>query len=198
MSKKSPKPTPHHHGNLRAALVDAGLDLLAADGLSGLTLRACAARAGVSHAAPAHHFAGLPGLLTAIAARGHAIFTATMIQDRDKTGPDPRAALIGICEGYLRFARENPALFALMFNQPFGKVDDPDFTASAGASYVVLAEACAPFRPVSDASNSTEVMIWSLVHGLASLLQAGHLGPPKHLMVPPEIADILPDLVLKG
>ena len=63
---------------LRVALVDAGLALLAIEGLAGLTLRACAARAGVSHAAPAHHFAGLPGLLTAIAARGFGIFTDTI------------------------------------------------------------------------------------------------------------------------
>jgi AcrR family transcriptional regulator len=61
---------PHHHGNLREALINAGLLLLKEDGLDGLTLRRAAARAGVSHAAPAHHFSGKQGLVAAIAARG--------------------------------------------------------------------------------------------------------------------------------
>lgn len=154
-------------------------------------------RAGVSHAAPAHHFAGLPGLMTAIAARGFSIFTDTMIQDRAKAGLEPHAALLGICHGYLRFARENPALFTLMFNRTYGMVDDPDFSDNSGASYAVLAEACAPFRPVSDAPKSTEVMIWSLVHGLACLLQGNQFGPSEQSTALPGIEDILPDLVLK-
>jgi AcrR family transcriptional regulator len=186
-----------HHGNLRVALVDAGLELLARDGIPGLTLRACAARTGVSHAAPAHHFDGLPGLLTAIAARGHSIFTETMVQDRNAAGREPRAALIGICRGYLRFARENPALFTLMFNHSFNKTSDPDFTANSGDSYAVLAKACAPFQPVSDVSDSTEAMIWSLVHGLACLLLGNGLASSTSHQTRPDITDILPVLALK-
>ncbi len=64
----NPPEKPHHHGNLREALIVAGIEILKEGGLPALTLRACAARAGVSHAAPAHHFDGLPGLVTAIAA----------------------------------------------------------------------------------------------------------------------------------
>ena len=71
-------PRPHHHGNLRSALIDSGLALLANEGLAGLTLRRAAAAAGVSHAAPAHHFDGLPGLLTAIAARAFQLFADQM------------------------------------------------------------------------------------------------------------------------
>jgi len=179
------------------ALVEAGLDILVADGLPGLTLRACAARAGVSHAAPAHHFAGMAGLLTAIAARGFSIFADAMAHDRDLAGAGPRAALVGICHGYLRFARESPALFSLMFNHAFEKTDDPDFKTSAASAYAVLAQACTPFRPVTKSPDSTEVMVWSLVHGLACLLQAGQLALPEHQMVPPDIADILPNLELK-
>jgi len=184
-------------GDLRAALVEAGLALLAIDGLSGLTLRACAARAGVSHAAPAHHFAGLPGLLTAIAARGFAIFAETMIQDRDMAPQNPRACLIGICQGYLRFARDHPDLFTLMFNHPFQHTDDADFLSHSATSFAVLAQACAPFKPVSDAPGSTEMMVWSQVHGLACLRQSGRMGPPELKITEIDIVDILPDLALK-
>jgi DNA-binding transcriptional regulator YbjK len=61
MTESADKKKPHH-GNLRAALVSAGIELLEEGGLEALTLRKCAARAGVSHAAPAHHFEGLQGL----------------------------------------------------------------------------------------------------------------------------------------
>ena len=189
--------SPRHRGELRTALIDAGLSILAQDGLSALSLRACAARAGVSHAAPAHHFAGLPGLLTAIAARGYVIFAQTMIDERD-TAPDaPRAALIGICQGYLRFARENPGLFTLMFNHVYVKVNDPDFDINAGPAFTVLAQACAPFEPVSDMPGSTELMVWTQVHGLACLLQSRRLGPPQLNLSEVEITNILPLLALK-
>ena len=66
---------PHHHGNLREALIIAGLELMEEGGPDALTLRKCAKRAGVSHAAPAHHFNGLTGLKAAIVARGHRLFS---------------------------------------------------------------------------------------------------------------------------
>ncbi|WP_141215717.1 TetR/AcrR family transcriptional regulator, partial [Hahella sp. CCB-MM4] len=71
----------------RDALIEAGLSLLIEGGPEGLTLRRAAARAGVSHAAPAHHFNGLPGLQTAIATRAFALFTVTMISHRDAAEP---------------------------------------------------------------------------------------------------------------
>ena len=66
------------HGNLKEALVLAGMQILEEEGLAALTLRRCAALAGVSHAAPAHHFDGLKGLRTAIAIRGYAILEQMM------------------------------------------------------------------------------------------------------------------------
>ncbi|MCF6234199.1 MAG: TetR/AcrR family transcriptional regulator [Rhodobacteraceae bacterium] len=197
MVQELPTKPPRHRGALRIALIDAGLSILAADGLSALSLRACAARAGVSHAAPAHHFAGLPGLLTAIAARGYVIFTQTMIHDRDAAPDTPRDALIGICRGYLRFARENPGLFTLMFNHVYQKVDDPDFDINSEPAFAVLAQACAPFEPVSDAPGSTEMMVWTQVHGLACLLQSQRLGPPQLNLASVEFTDILPELKLR-
>jgi AcrR family transcriptional regulator len=193
MTSPEPKPS-HHHGNLRSALVEAGLDILAEKGLAGLTLRACAARAGVSHAAPAHHFRGLDGLLAAIAAQGYARFTEAMLTHRDKAGPDARARLIAICEGYMAFVQASPALFQLIFSRDFGDSDDPDLEVNSVASFQVLAETCAPFKPPDEKSAQIELMIWSLVHGLANLRLAGCTGPPSAEQYPVEIRDILPEL----
>jgi len=164
---------PHHHGNLKPALVDAGIALLAEGGHSALTLRQCAARAGVSHAAPAHHFNGLKGLLTAIVTQGFKAFTLAMINERDVAANDPDARLIAVCNGYLSFARNNEAMANLMFmtNEIF--TDDPEYEAASTAAYQVLADACEPFATDAAAQRRTEVLIWSLVQGYATLQRSG-------------------------
>ena len=161
-------PRPHHHGNLRAALIDAGLTLLATEGLSGLTLRRAAAAAGVSHAAPAHHFDGLPGLLTAIAARAFQLFADQMEAARAIAPPDAIGQLQGICDGYLTFAAHRAALFQLMFNSPNLDRNDPDLLAHSGRAYQILRAACQPFGR-SDPDEALETAVWSLVHGFALL-----------------------------
>lgn len=157
----------HHHGNLREALIGAAFALLQEGGIDGLTLRRAAARAGVSHAAPAHHFDGLPGLLTAVAARAFDLFTAEMTRARDAADPTPRARLLGVARGYLAFARGHSGLFHLMFSAPSVQRDDPALRAASGAAYQVLREACAPFAaPVPE---RLELAVWSMVHGFAVL-----------------------------
>ena len=166
-----------HHGNLREVLVDAGLHLLAQSGTGGLTLRKCATLAGVSHAAPAHHFGGLPGLLAAIAARGFTMFAQTMLAEAARAPAEPRARLEAICVGYYDFAQANPALFDLMFRQIWGISGDSDELAAAGAiAYGVLADACAPFIPDDAEPGIVETQVWSLVHGYSTLALAGKLG----------------------
>ena len=192
-SKKS-----HHHGNLPQALVDAGLQILAESGLQRLTLRACAARAGVSHSAPKHHFGNLTGLLTAIATRGFEIFADAMDKERKSAPPDPKAQIEAICKGYLKFSKTHPALFTLVFNTPAHLEPDAAFKRAADAAYDILSQACAPFQPVSDDPRSTEIMIWSLVHGLACLRLGGRFKPEDNRMDLLEISEILPELQLRG
>jgi AcrR family transcriptional regulator len=159
----------HHHGNLASALVEAGLALLNEGGRAALTLRQTAARAGVSHAAPAHHFDGLPGLLTAIAAQAFARFTAAMTAARDAAGPDPFARLDGICQGYLIFARTHAGLFDLMFNAPDVNRADALLQTHAQAAYDVLRAACQPFVTPDHPDREIETAVWSMVHGYALL-----------------------------
>lgn len=182
-----------HHGNLKTALVDAGMGLLSEGGLSALTLRKCAARAGVSHAAPAHHFNGLKGLLTAMVARGFEIFTQSMIEHRDGAGDDPHEKLVAVCDGYLAFAKRNEAIATLMFMKEKFFTDDEGFQSASTAAYRVLADACAPFEPGASGSKGTEILIWSLVQGYATLVSSGQANEA----VTP-FSDILPMLKLRS
>lgn len=179
----------HHHGNLREALIDAGISLLASEGLEGLSLRKCAALAGVSHAAPAHHFAGLQGLLLAIAARGFSIFAQTMEGYAAQAPETPQARLVAICEGYYRFALDHGALFDLMFRQirPLD-ADDEEFREAGTRAYGVLAEACAPFIAPGQDPEIVEVQVWALVHGYTVLAQVGKLRSNRPQ---PALADVL-------
>ena len=104
-------------GDLPQSLIDAGLALLDEEGYEALTLRRIAARAGVSHAAPAHHFSGLPGLRIAIATKGFRSFLHELTAARDALLPhaDPFQRLLAVNLAYICFARRRRALFLLMF-----------------------------------------------------------------------------------
>ncbi|OQR65981.1 TetR family transcriptional regulator [Streptomyces maremycinicus] len=157
---------PYHHGDLRRAILAAALDVIAADGPAGLSLRDLARRAGVSHAAPAHHFRDRTGLLTAIAAEGHGLLAAAL------TGaPDLREAGVR----YVRFAREHPAHFQVMFSPPLLRADDLELTTARALSAAALTEAVATGAPAGDGPDArlTRIAVWSLAHGFATLL-LGH------------------------
>lgn len=178
MQPGSPK-KPHHHGSLREALVQAGVQLLEEGGPDALTLRRCAALAGVSHAAPAHHFDGLAGLKAAIAAEGFRRFRNYMVDAEILGEQTDRGRLRSICRGYLNFAKDNRALFHLIFGYdlfapPKGGVRD---VGSFG--YEPLRRCCAPFVPPGVAPEVIEAQVWSLIHGFTSLFLAGRFwtGP---------------------
>jgi len=192
----------HHHGDLREALILAGIELLEAGGIEALTLRKCAAKAGVSHAAPAHHFKGLISLKAAIIARCYRIFSDTMLAHKHGAEATPRAQLRAVCEGYLAFTRAHEPLFQIMFQpKPEGLAQvNPDIleelNAEAINAFMILRAVCAPFAPVGGHDQGTEVMVWSLVHGYAVLF-ANQPGGETPAGAPPEFARILPDLPLR-
>lgn len=166
----------YHHGDLRRALVDEGLALLESQGLAGLSLRAIAARAGVSHAAPKNHFGNLRGLLTAMAAEGFRRHAAAM-----RAGLPRRAGraarLMAALRGYVRFAEAHPHLFGLMFSGADIDFHDAELGPAAAGSYAVLREIAAGLdwdhADAPDAALRAEMMLWSLVHGYAQLSIAG-------------------------
>lgn len=182
--------------NLRDTLIDAGLALLEQGGMAALTLRRTAALAGVSHAAPAHHFDGLPGLLTAMAARSFQIFADALLAGREAAGPDPFARLLGTCTGYLTFASAHKGLFHVMFVSPEVNRADAALTPHANRAYMILREACLPFA-TSDGNEDVvlETAVWSMVHGYAALGFDPAAQPRRSFAIPPAFEPMLRELL---
>ena len=168
----------YHHGDLRKALLVAAEAELAEKGVEGFTLRGCAKRAGVSHAAPAHHFRDAGALLTALAAEGFDRFIAAM-RRRQAEETDAHARLIAAGLGYIDFALANPALFRLMFSSAQPDFSDPALSEVGFGSFKVLTDAVqdvAGADPFADKAAMIDVAAaWSVVHGLAELLLSGQL-----------------------
>jgi AcrR family transcriptional regulator len=173
---------PYHHGALREAMLAAAERILERDGITGLTLRAAAREAGVSHAAPKNHFGDIRGLLSELAAVGFARFGAALVADvREEAAPEAQLAAVG--RGYVIFAQQNPGLFLLMFRSERLDFSRPALRAAANAAFGVLARAVgAQPRAHSDApltlSQAADITAaWSLVHGFALLMLDGRLKP---------------------
>lgn len=160
----------YHHGDLRAALLRAAEAELSESGPQGFSLRACARRAGVSHAAPKHHFGSVDGLLDALAAVGFRRLGETM--ERHMEGEARGGRLLASGRGYVAFACAHPALFKLMFGSRRSGAPSEEFAAAGAKAFAVLSEsaaAAAPGRGAPEAALDIAAA-WSLVHGLAHLL----------------------------
>jgi AcrR family transcriptional regulator len=171
----------YHHGDLRTVLLDAGEAELAARGIEGFSLRGVAKRAGVSHAAPAHHFRDANGLLTALAAEGFGRFLDFQRARQKKAERDPLSQLVAAGMGYIDFALAHPALFRLMFSSERPDHASLDLFAAASAAYRQLVEDVARLRgpaPGQSDPPPAEVMrTWAIAHGLADLMNSKRLKP---------------------
>jgi AcrR family transcriptional regulator len=184
---------PYHHGDLRAALLAAAEAELAERGVEGFSLRSVAKRAGVSHAAPAHHFRDVQGLLTALAAEGFRQFLAAQAAREAVAAPDPTAQLVAAGLGYIDFALARPTLFRLLWQSERPNFDDSDLGAAARAAYQHLVDqvAAAGGRQTED-----EATIWALAHGLADLLASGRLKTVGSL--PQPAREVMLERILRG
>src|SRR3982074_2453432 len=106
---------PYHHGALHDALLEAAERVLERDGLSGLTLRAVAREAGVSHAAPTHHFGDLTGLVSELAAIGFRQFNTAMAAAGSAAGPALMEKALARAKAYVAYAQAHPGMYGLMF-----------------------------------------------------------------------------------
>jgi AcrR family transcriptional regulator len=177
---KPKRPDRYHHGNLREALLTAGEAILVREGPDALTLRATARAAGVSHAAPAHHFGDLKGLLTELAAMGF-VRLAERVRGARRDGADARSHM---GRAYVAFARENPALFQLMFRSHALDQTSPRLRDVSTGAFTSFAGTIAPGQsepsdaePGDIARAATVARAWSLVHGFAVLSIDGRLKP---------------------
>ena len=170
----------YHHGDLRQALIDNGLDMLEEHGLEGLTLRKLAARVGVSHAAPEHHFPTLRHLLTAFATEGFRLFATSMRSAMAQAPDDPAEQLRAASRGYLAFASSRPHLFRLMFTANRLDWEDPALAPPADAAHAVLKEVSLPVAKrmqmeTPEGRAAVEQLVWSQIHGHAHLMIDGKL-----------------------
>ncbi|MCC5947147.1 MAG: TetR/AcrR family transcriptional regulator [Nitriliruptoraceae bacterium] len=195
----APDDRPYHHGDLPAALLAAVDEVVRERGAAALTLREVARRAGVSHAAPAHHFGDKAGLLTAYATEGmHEMATrmaAARTQAADPGGVDALRLLTDtlgrLAVAYVAFAVEQPARFTVMFGSEQLHTDDPLYQAATEEAFEQLYAAVLEVRRDLQ-RDDPELMhaasgAWSVVHGFATLWLAGHLDE-RVTSVPPEQA----------
>lgn len=171
----------YHHGDLRRALLAAAVEAIAENGPAALSLRDLARRAGVSHAAPAHHFRDKAGLLTALAIEGYDLLA-------ERLAEAARADLLTAGVNYVRFAVEHRAHFEVMFRPELYHRDDPTLVAARQRAGEALRTGVAalPDAPAGAAAELDRLAAWSIVHGFATLWLGGAL--PATLGDDPEVA----------
>jgi AcrR family transcriptional regulator len=175
--------TPYHHGDLHEALLKAAERVLERDGLAGLTLRAVAREAGVSHAAPTHHFGDLTGLLSELAAIGFRMFNVAMVAARaSETHPMMKA--MATAKAYVAYAQAHPGMYTLMFRNERIDMTRPSLHEAATAAFQGLANSAGASGEALEAMSLEQAAMiarnWSLVHGFTMLLLDGRLGDILH------------------
>jgi AcrR family transcriptional regulator len=186
---------PYHHGALHEALLKAAETVLERDGLQGLTLRAVAREAGVSHAAPTHHFGDLTGLVSELAAIGFRQFNVAMAA----------AGTSGPAKAYVAYARAHPGMYGLMFRTERLDMTRPSLHEAASASFAGLAGAIGASRHEHITAEALSLdqaaaiaRAWSLVHGFTMLLLDGRLTDILRRLPDGTDAETLLDAMLRS
>jgi AcrR family transcriptional regulator len=183
----------YHHGDLPNALLAAVDEIVREREVAGLSLREVARRAGVTHAAPAHHFGDKAGMLTAFAIQGFAMLRDRLTAARIGGNGVEHPELLRVGLAYIGFAIAEPARFAVMFRPEHLRADDPDYVAARDAAFTVLADTVRDLRADLE-PDSPEVLLaasgaWSIVHGFATLWLDGDLDQEITTRSPDEAAE---------
>jgi AcrR family transcriptional regulator len=206
MPKPQSEERPYHHGDLRRAIVEAALEILAETQSLEFSLRELARRAGVSHNAPYKHFADKRELLAAVSAAGFEALTKRMAREVAGRG-NAREQLFAMLRAYIDHGVANPALYSLMFGGYLGGPDrsrpaielaEADKTKALLAGVIMTGGLgrVIPHTPRNERKIAGAMLAcWSLVHGLTLLLADGLVGPKKKSAV---LADSLVQGMLDG
>lgn len=179
------KPSPYHHGDLPAALLEAVGEIVSEKGTAGVTLREAARRAGVSHSAPAHHFGDKDGMIAAYCEQGFelmaeevgAAFAAASVD-----GAPPTSEMISILgRAYVQFAADHPNHFNAMFRSGLDSVDEAahDELEEHGAMTMLrtmVDELAASGFIERQQAEAVTVVLWGVAHGLATLWVDGAIA----------------------
>jgi AcrR family transcriptional regulator len=175
---------PYHHGDLSRALIDAARRILEAEGQAALSLRAVAREAGVSPAAPYHHFKDKCELIDAVAQQGWQALGEAIGEAR-RTAASPRVALAEIGIAYVRFARQNPALYRVMYDGIRDQEAMPENAKHADSGYSQVEEAIIEAGGDPGDSRALEVATvaaWCAAHGVAEMVGLKQFEPLKAAM----------------
>ncbi|MEM7339904.1 MAG: TetR/AcrR family transcriptional regulator [Actinomycetota bacterium] len=194
---------PYHHGDLPRALRMATAELITERGPQGFSLREVARRAGVSHAAPGHHFGSALGLLSAVATEGFELFAA-VLEEAAEASTDPLERLRVIARAYVGLALEHPGHYAVMFNAQAHSPDDEALAVAGHRAHEHLVDALTSVRdelnPELDAETAATAT-WSAMAGLVAIapllaeLAADRGTEPRPLV---ELTDDICDLLVFG
>ncbi len=175
----------YHHGDLRNALINAGLEILAQEGINALSLRKVARRAGVSHAAPYRHFADKEALIAAIAEEGYQKLAQQMEQAAAQFPDKPHTQFLETGWAYVQFALENPDHLRVMF----GGFSE-NCALDTGSSFDLLVNAIQADQEAGSIAPGDPLQlalaVWSMVHGLAILLIENKVSPVTQGMITAE------------
>ena len=168
----------YHHGNLREALVQAALALIAEKGPSGFSFAEASRAAGVSPAAPYRHFRDRDALMADVATRGFERFAETLKQAWRDGKPDPVRAFVAMGRAYIAFARSEPALYAAMFEAALPRGTYPALDEAGNRAFAVVrdaSEAVVATLPAAERPPALMISLhaWSMAHGIAALFARG-------------------------
>ncbi len=176
-----PKKKTYHHGDLKNALIKAGVDILAKDGVSGLSLRKVASKAGVSHAAPYSHFADKQALIAAISTEGFRQLyeRVSVVAEENKTKPSMQ--MVEVAWAYVQFAMDDRDQFKVMFSGILEKEREyPEFVVEAQRNFQLVKmiveanQAAGVLR--SGPSDLVALSAWGIIHGFVMLLLEGQIS----------------------
>lgn len=193
----------YHHGNLREALVEAALRLIAEKGPAAFTIAEAARLAGVSPAAPYRHFRSAEALLAEIAERGFDQLHVALRRAWNGGAPDPVRAFEAMGRAYLAFARDEPAFYAAMFDTHLPHEAHPGLQLAGDRAFAALrdaAEALAARLPPARRPPSLMVAlhVWSMSHGVAALFARPGASRRKLPMTPEDLLEAGILLYLQG
>ncbi len=177
----------YHHGNLREALIEAALAMIAERGLAGFAIAELARVVGVSPAAPYRHFRDRNAVIAEVARRGFESLAADLTAATAGWQADPLGALERAAQAHVAFAGREAAVYAAMFDSGFPSGEHPELVVARDAAFAVLRRAadaaCAMGRaPRRPPPLMVALHVWSLTHGIATLFK-GHDGK-NQLMIP--------------
>ena len=175
-----PKKKSYHHGDLKNALIKAGVEILAKEGVSGLSLRKVAQKAGVSHTAPYSHFADKQALIAAISTEGFRQLYKRVSAVIDEYQTKPSTQLVEVAWAYVQFAMDDPDRFKVMFSGVLEKEKEyPEFVAESQRSFQLvkmIVEANQTSGKLrSGSSGLAALSVWGIIHGFVMLLLEGQI-----------------------